>query len=118
MRNITEFKHPENASFVGWVYSGNIIKKSFNFNISTILLRSQQKVLIIELTDRQDNAVIDNADGSECRRIKNPDSQALCFGDVYYVNDELTLISRRRDASMTAVVIDENGDLIRTYEAR
>jgi hypothetical protein len=74
--------------------------------------------MVIELTNRQDNAVILNADGSKYRRIKNPDSQALCFGDVFYRTDELTLISRRRDASMTAVVIDENGDLVRTYETR
>lgn len=118
MINITEFKHSENSAFVGWVYSGNIIKKIFNFDIYAILLRSQQKVLIVELNGRQDNAVILNADGSEYRRIKTPNSQALCFGDVYFVNDELTLISRRRDASMTAAIIDENGNLVRTYEAR
>ena len=118
MNNITEFKHPENSSFVGWIHSGTIVKKLFNFDIYAILLRSKQKVLVLESINRQDNVVIFNADGSEFRRIKSPDSQALCFGDVYYVNDELTLISRRRDASMTAVVIDENGDLIRTYETR
>jgi hypothetical protein len=118
MNNITDFRYQENSSFVGWIYSGSIVKKLFDFDIYAILLKSQQKVLVIESINRQDNAVIFNADGSEYRRIKNPDSHALCFGDVYYVNDELTLISRRRDASMTAVVIDENGDLIRTHETR
>jgi hypothetical protein len=40
------------------------------------------------------------------------------FGDVYYVNKELVLISRRKDASMLAVVITEDGEIIRTHETR
>lgn len=118
MNKITDFQHPNDSSFVGWVYLNKIIKKSFDSKIIAILLNCQQKVLVIELKKNKDNATIFNPDGSEFRRIYNPDLQAVCFGDVYYIKDELTLISRRNDASMVAVVIDENGNIVRTYETR
>ncbi len=118
MKKISEFHHPEGSTFVGWIYSENIIKKSFNSEIYAILLKCLQKVLIIELKKEKDNAILLDGYGNLIRRIKNPDSQAVCFGDVYYINDELTLISRRSDASMLAVVIDEKGNLVRVYETK
>ena len=118
MIEIQDFTHDEGSSFVGWISSGNVIKKNFGHEIYAVLLKSNQRVLIVELKRNKDNAVILNADGSLHCRIKNPDPQAICFGDAYYINDELTLISRRSDASMLGVVIDENGKLIRAYETR
>lgn len=118
MNKIIDFQSPNDSRFVGWVYSDVIVKKEFDYNIYALLFNSFQKVIVIELKNAKDNATIFNGDGSEFKRIQNPDPQAVCFGDVYYVKNEITLISRRRDASMLAVVINENGDVIRTYEAR
>ncbi len=118
MEKITDFQHPEDSSFVGWVHSGIVIKKKFNFKIYAILLKGEERVLILELQKEKDNAAIYNADGNILKRISNPDTESVGFGDAYYINDELTLISRRSDASMMAVVIDENGELIRIYETR
>ncbi len=118
MNKINDFRHQDDSSFVGWVFSGNIIKKSFNFNIYAILLQSMEKILIIELRRQKNNAVILNADGTEHRRIINPESEAICFGDAYYIKNELTLINRKRDATMSGVVIDEDGNIIRIYEKR
>lgn len=118
MNGLTDFQYQDDSSFVGWVYDGNIIKKNYLSKIYALLLKSKRRVLIIELKREKDNAIILNADGSEFCRIKNPDPQAICFGDAYYINDELTLISRRSDASMLGVVIDEDGNLIRVYETR
>lgn len=118
MNIIQDFKHDEGSSFAEWEYSQNIIKKYFGFEIYAVLLKSNQRVLVVELKREKDNAVILNADGSEFCRINNPDPQAICFGDAYYINEELTLISRRSDASMLGVVIDEDGKLVRVYETR
>ncbi len=118
MNKITDFQHPENSSFVGWVHSGLVIKKDFTFKIVAILLKGEEKVLVIELKKDKNNAVIYKADGNVFRRISNPDKKAICFGDAYYINDELTLISRRSDASMMAVVINERGEPERVYETR
>lgn len=118
MNKITDFHHPEDSSFVGWIYKGNTIKKNFNYKVYTLVLKSEQKILVIELNNKKNNSRIFNGDGSEFRIIKNPDSQALCFDDVYYVNDEFTLISRKRDSSMLAVVINKKGDLVKVYETR
>lgn len=118
MKKITDFQHPENSSFVGWVHSGTVIKKDFNSKIYAILLKSEERVLILELKKEQENAAIYHADGGVFKRIPNPDTKSMCFGDAYYINDELTLITRRSDASMMAVVIDENGELVRIYETR
>lgn len=118
MNKITDFYHAEDSSFVAWMYKGNIIKKNFSHKIYALILSGEHKILVVELNNEINNACIFNEDGSEFKIIQNPDPQALCFDDVYYVNDELTLISRRRDASMLAVVINEQGDLIRVYETR
>lgn len=118
MNLISDFQHPEGSTFVGWICSGNIIKKDFQYEIYALLLKSKQKVLIVELKKDRNNAFIFNADGSLHHQVINPDSNALCFGDCYYVNDELTLISRRQDGSMKAVVVSENGDILKCYETR
>jgi hypothetical protein len=118
MNKITDFHKPEDSSFVGWIFSGAVVKKLFNYNIYALLLKSEQKVLVVELNREKENAIIYNADGSELKQITNPDTNSTGFGDAYYVNEELTLISRRKDASMLAVVIDENGEIVRTYETR
>lgn len=118
MSKIKDFTHHEGQSFVGWIYAGNAVRKTFLYEVYAVLLKSNKRVLVVELKKDRDNAVIFNPDGSEFCRIKNPDSQAVCFGDVFYINDELTLISRRSDASMLGVVIDEDGKIIRVYDAK
>lgn len=118
MNIITDFQHPNDSSFAGWMYAGKIIKKLFTSKIYALLLKSQKAVLILEYKNDKNNVAIYNGYGIELIRISNPDSQALCFGDVYYVEEKLTLISRRRDASMLAVIIDENGNIKHLREAR
>jgi hypothetical protein len=109
MNVISEFSYQEDSFFVGWMYHNKII---------AIVLICKQKVIVLELTKRNDNAIILDGFGEEIKRIKSPDPMSVGFGDVYYVNKELVLISRRKDASMLAVVITEDGEIIRTHETR
>lgn len=118
MSKITDFQHPEDSSFVGWMYAGIVIKKDFSFKIHALLLKDEKRVIVIELKKEKNNAIIFNADGSTLKRVLNPDEEAICFSDVYYINSELTLINRRNDASMSAVVVDEYGEIVRVYETR
>ena len=69
--------------------------------------------------DAPDTAVILNADGTQRAKVKNPEARdgAICFGDAYYVEDELTLIIYFSSWQM-ACVIDEEGIVVRTYETR
>ncbi|MBN1252574.1 MAG: hypothetical protein JXA16_10590 [Bacteroidales bacterium] len=118
MNVISEFSYQEDSFFVGWMYHNKIIRKLFLFKIIAIVLICKQKVIVLELTKRNDNAIIFDGFGEEIKRIKSPDPMSVGFGDVYYVNKELVLISRRKDASMLAVVITEDGEIIRTHETR
>lgn len=82
-------------------------------------LKSGNGLLVVEPagSDAPDMAVILNGDGSLRVRIKNPEARngAICFGDAYYVEDELTLIICFSSWQL-ACVIDEDGNVLRTYE--
>ena len=113
------FECQSNSRTVQWVSSsGGAVSLKFDHDIYALKLRDADRVVVLELVAERDNATIHAEDGAVLHRVSNPDPNALCFGDVFYVNDELTLISRRRDASMTACVIDEEGTVLRTYETR
>ena len=117
MEQIVNFRHEDDSSFVGWEYGGEVIRKLFNHNIYALLLKNNLHVLILEIANDNNNVILLNQYGETIKKIENPDKEALCFDDVYYINDELTLFSRRKDASMLAVVINDVGEVIRTYES-
>ncbi len=89
--------------------------------MASVPFKNGTGVLVVEDASNTtpDNAVILNSDGSVKTRIRNPEARngAIYFGDAYYVNDELTLIVAFSSWQM-ACVIDEIGNIIRSYETR
>jgi hypothetical protein len=118
MAKIKAFEHQSRSNFVAWTFGDTVVRKSFTWDVDAVLLRSNQRVLIVECRNFADNVLILDSSGAEVTRVRNPYSRALCFSEGYYVLDELTLISRDSFNNMLAVVINEDGEIIRTYETR
>lgn len=84
-------------------------------------LRGGKGFLVVEPSgsDAPHNAIIIDMEGSERRRIENPEAKngAICFSDAYYINEELTLFIAF-DSWQMGCVVNDDGRFIRTYEAR
>jgi hypothetical protein len=104
-----------------WTCDGCPIERVFRNPVKAVALEDGTGLLVVEPAsdDAPNNAIIMNCDGSLRTRIKNPegDNGAVCFGDAYYVQRELTLIICFPSWQM-GCVIDENGNVVRTYETR
>lgn len=118
---VEHFYSPEAGHFVSWMRDGKKVEKNYPYAVCAEKLKGDSGVIIIEPSSKKDpdNAVIYNSDGSMRVRVVNPmkDEGAKCFADVYYVNDELTLIAAGGRV-FYACVIDENGNTLRIYETR
>ena len=116
---IKNFIEDNNTRFVAWIFNEQNIRKIFLNEIQALPFKNLEKILIIGFNGTREKAVIYNGEGSVKCKIVNPDPTAAGFGDVYYVNNELTLINRwKGDSLMKACVIDEDGKVIRVYETR
>ena len=85
-----------------------------------VLLSDLSGFLIVHSPkDNPNNAVIVNTDGSERVRICIPSDlcDAICFGDAYYLQNELSLILFAKSWQLCCV-IDEHGTIVRRYEMR
>ena len=104
-----------------WLHDMQPTERLFGTPVKAVLLKSGTGLLVVEPAgdDAPNTAVILNADGTQRARVKNPEARdgAICFGDAYYVEDELTLIICFSSWQM-ACVIDEEGTVVRTYETR
>lgn len=116
--------HPsylEEGRRLRWSYNSQLIDRVFDSPVKAVPLQSGSGLLVVEpaSNDAPNNAIILNGDGSLRTRVKNPEAGtgAICFGDAYYVRDELTLIICFASWQM-ACVVDEAGKVVRTYEAR
>ena len=113
--SITQFYHQEDSNFVSWLNDGKLVQKSFGNNIYALKLNSGQRVIIVELKPSKTNAFIYDRFGNPLKEITSPDPESICFGDVFYSNNDLTLISRRADGKTLACIVDESGEIIKTY---
>lgn len=116
---VSDLENPDNAEYVRWRSNGSSVEKRYDRPARAAALASGSGVLVVEPTSYPNNAVIYNANGSMRSRLHNPDPQEgqSAFIDVYYINDELTVILGSRSGQM-ACVFDESGVLLRSYETR
>jgi hypothetical protein len=119
--NISDISYSAGNKAISWVYNMQPVERLFANPVKAVPLKSDTGLLVIEpaSSDAPDTAVILNGDGSLRTRVRNPEARdgAICFGDAYYVKDELTLIICFSSWQM-ACVIDEEGHVVRTYETR
>ena len=104
-----------------WSHDMQLVELLFDSPVKAVLLRRGTGILVVEPAGGHapDTAIILNPDGTLRARVKNPEgiNGAICFGDAYYVEDELTLIICFSSWQM-ACVINEVGEVLRTYETR
>jgi hypothetical protein len=119
--NISDITYYEDNRGIRWTHNSCRVERLFNSPVKAVAFQVGSCLLVVEPAsdDAPDNAIIINGDGSLRTRVKNPEGSkgAICFGDAYYVKDELTLIICFSSWQM-ACVIDEGGQVIRTYETR
>ncbi len=117
---ITNFKQANGNRTVLWEYNGKHISKNYEYVIYSLNVNNEY-VVIVEPDNKfsPDNAVIYNSDGNERVRVTNPfkNKGAICFGDVYYVKNEIALVSITRRANYICI-IDIDGNVQRTHETR
>lgn len=117
---IKNFKQENENKTVLWIYNDKQISKDYDYVIYSLNVHNEY-VVIVEPDNKfsPNNAVIYNSDGSERARVSNPfkDKGAICFGDVYYVKDEIALVSITRRANYICI-IDVDGNVLRTHETR
>lgn len=118
---ITNVKFENDGKTISWEYQGLPITKSYDFNAYFVVSKKNDYIVVVEPDNSfsPDNAVIFNPDGSEKKRITNPcrDKGAICFGDIYYVLDNITLISIC-NAAYYACKMNNDGDIVKIYETR
>ncbi len=118
---ITNCKIENNGKTIAWDYQGSRLNKNYNFNIYFVVSKSNDYIVVVEPDNSfsPDNAVIFYPDGAEKKRIINPcrDKGVVCFGDAYYVVDEITLISIC-DRANYACALNSDGDVVKVYETR
>ena len=115
---IKNFQNPDDSAIASWVYDGQKIVKGTNGRLIAIKTHAGNILAVhIDKSYGSDNAFLYGPDGTVLRKIVNPVERAVCFDDVFYTNYELTLISGSA-SKRVACVIDESGNLIRTYETR
>lgn len=117
---LSEIVCSESGRRIRWTYRNRPIECVFGSPVKVIPLQNGRGFLVVEPAgEPPDNAIILNPDGSQRTRVKNPEAAngAICFGDAYYVGNELTLIICFASWQM-ACVINETGKVIRTYETR
>jgi hypothetical protein len=122
MKNsISDITYYENDRGLRWIHGTRHVERLFPTPVKAVALQDGTGLLVVEPAsdDAPNNAIIINCDGSVRTRVNNPekDNGAICFGDAYYVQDELTLIICF-SAWQMACVIDESGNVVRTYESR
>lgn len=118
MNEIFDFRLNRNSGQVEWSFNGSTVKKQFYGRIQGMVLRSNQRILVLENKSNRNNVTIFDKIGNKVSCVKNPIEEAICFGDAYYIDKELTLFARTKGADMIACVVDEDGTILRTYEAR
>ena len=120
-KKIEHLYNPKGDHFVWWIYDGKKVEKNYAYSVLTEKIRGDDGIVIVEPSsiNDPDNAVIYNPDGTLRARVINPvkDKGSKCFADVYYVNDELTLIAAGGRV-FYACAIDEDGNVLRVYETR
>jgi len=118
---INKCDSPEDGSYVRWECDGHVIEKTSKGRIFGVPLKSGNGVVVVDLHSSagSENAKIFNCDGTERCTVSNPMQQegAICYEDIYYVGDELTLILAMPERQF-ACVVDENGHILKVYETR
>jgi len=118
---ISDLNYYDSHHGIRWTNGCQTIERVFLNPVKAVAFQDGSGLVVVEPAsdDAPNNAIIMNCDGSVRARIKNPEGNdgAICFGDAYYVQEELTLIICFLSWQM-ACVINENGDVVRTYETR
>jgi hypothetical protein len=118
---VSDFFTTDDKCLVIWMCSGLMIRKNYVHPVVAVPLKDSSAVLIIEPdgVESPDNAVLYKADGTEYKRIKFPSnvSDGICFGDAYYIGDELTLFFMCKHAYY-GCVCDSSGNITRVFESR
>lgn len=115
---IENFTIDEKSRFIRWQFNKKAVQLQFNYKFQVIQLLNLNGIVLIEYNGSRNNATIYNSDGTIKCKVMNPDFRSLCFYDVCYIGEELTLIMEFKGGIQKSCVIDEDGRIIRTYETR
>lgn len=118
---IHDFVISEDGAAVTWRCNGEEVLIKSSARVYATPIKDLGRVVVIDMhpSAGSDNAKIVGCDGVEIVRIKNPLTKegGICFEDVFYSGNELTLIVAFQDRQV-ACVIDEDGNITRVYETR
>jgi hypothetical protein len=108
---------------VHWTHEGKVISKSYRNPIrSAVPLNDQTGVAVVEPFEEKgrDNAILFNADGSECFRLKFPLPEPCgnCYAQMYYAEGRLTAFANEQGNDFAYELNQETGAVLRRYETR
>lgn len=104
-----------------WKCGNTSYERRFTSPIVAVPLKNGSGIVVVEpgASDVEMNAIILGPKGEIKKCIVNPEiaKGAICFGDVYYVGNDLTLFIMFNSSQM-GCVINEEGEILRLYESR
>jgi hypothetical protein len=120
---IHELRWTIHSNVVEWIADGPPRRVAYQKAIrSAVLLRDRSRIAVVEplTTYGENNAVILNADGSLRFRLLLPikDGSVYGFDQMYYVDDELTIVVAVTGRDFAYVVDEKTGEYTNHYEMR
>lgn len=115
MKEITNFKNPDGSCWVSWEMLGREIKLTSKGRLIAVVSPAGNVVVVkIHRSYGKNNAFLFGPDGELIKRINNPIDDSICFDDAFFDGRELVIIAGSANKRV-ANVIDESGDVVRSY---
>ena len=121
MKVISDFSCTQEDEIVSWMFDGIRVVKTFDARVFAECFKEKDGVIVVIRSKvmSPNNAVVFNPDGSEKSTVVNPlvEEGDLGFSDIYYVKDNLVLISTGK-LGQHSCIVDKEGKILSVSETR